>query len=92
MNEFVILTITAMVPFVFVAQGTMLSGRAGIFNVAQEGLMLLGAAVGTFVDEQAERRDGQHGAGVEGGGEKQSEGFHLRPPFRWWRWWRSGSA
>jgi simple sugar transport system permease protein len=49
MNEFVILTITAMVPFVFVAQGTMLSGRAGIFNVAQEGLMLLGAAVGYLV-------------------------------------------
>jgi simple sugar transport system permease protein len=43
------LVITAMVPFLFVAQGTMLSGRAGIFNVAQEGLMLLGAAVGYLV-------------------------------------------
>ena len=43
MSDFLMLTITAMVPFVFVAQGTMLSGRAGIFNVSQEGLMLLGA-------------------------------------------------
>jgi len=49
MTEFLTLTITAMVPFLFVAQGTMLSGRAGIFNVAQEGLMLLGAAVGYLV-------------------------------------------
>lgn len=47
--EFLALMITAMVPFLFVAQGTMLSGRAGIFNVAQEGLMLLGAAVGYLV-------------------------------------------
>lgn len=47
--EFVALVITAMVPFLFVAQGTMLSGRAGIFNVSQEGLMLLGAAVGYLV-------------------------------------------
>lgn len=47
--EFIGLTITAMVPFLFVAQGTMLSGRAGIFNVAQEGLMLLGASVGYLV-------------------------------------------
>lgn len=49
MTEFIALTITAMVPFLFVAQGTMLSGRAGIFNVSQEGLMLLGAAVGYLV-------------------------------------------
>lgn len=47
--DFLALTITAMVPFLFVAQGTMLSGRAGIFNVAQEGLMLLGASVGYVV-------------------------------------------
>jgi len=52
MNEFLILTITAMVPFLFVAQGTMLSGRAGIFSVSQEGLMLLGAAVGYLVSLQ----------------------------------------
>jgi simple sugar transport system permease protein len=51
--EFIALTITAMVPFLFVAQGTMLSGRAGIFNVAQEGLMLLGAAVGYLVSLKA---------------------------------------
>ncbi|MEO6020045.1 MAG: ABC transporter permease [Knoellia sp.] len=53
MTEFLTLTITAMVPFLFVAQGTMLSGRAGIFNVAQEGLMLLGAAVGYLVSLKA---------------------------------------
>ena len=53
MTEFLALTITAMVPFLFVAQGTMLSGRAGIFNVAQEGLMLLGAAVGYLVSLKA---------------------------------------
>jgi ABC-type uncharacterized transport system permease subunit len=52
MTEFLSLTITAMVPFLFVAQGTMLSGRAGIFNVSQEGLMLLGAAVGYLVSLQ----------------------------------------
>ena len=27
--------------------------------------------------EQAERRDGQHGAGVEGGGEQECEGVHV---------------
>lgn len=47
--DYLALVITAMVPFLFVAQGTMLSGRAGIFNVSQEGLMLLGAAVGYLV-------------------------------------------
>jgi simple sugar transport system permease protein len=47
--EFLALMITAMVPFLFVAQGTMLSGRAGIFNVSQEGVMLLGAAIGYLV-------------------------------------------
>lgn len=52
MNEvvdFLGLVVTAMVPFVFVAQGTALAGRAGIFNVSQEGMMVLGAAVGFLV-------------------------------------------
>lgn len=49
MNEivgFLALVIPAMVPFVLAAQGTILSGRAGVFNVSQEGVMVLGAAVG----------------------------------------------
>lgn len=46
------LIVTAMVPYILVAQGTMISGRAGIFNVAQEGLMLLGASVGFLVSLQ----------------------------------------
>ncbi|WP_293780974.1 ABC transporter permease [uncultured Aeromicrobium sp.] len=49
MNEvvgFVALVIPAMVPFVLAAQGTILSGRAGVFNVSQEGVMVLGASVG----------------------------------------------
>lgn len=33
-------------PYVLASQGTMLAGRAGIFNVAQEGIMLVGASVG----------------------------------------------
>lgn len=52
MNElvdFLQLVVTAMVPFILVAQGTMLSGRAGVFNVSQEGMMVLGAAVGFIV-------------------------------------------
>lgn len=52
MTDFIALTITAMVPFLLVAQGTMLSGRSGIFNVSQEGLMLLGASVGYLVSLQ----------------------------------------
>lgn len=44
--EFVTLMIPAMVPFLLAAQGTVLGGRAGIFNVSQEGVMLLGASVG----------------------------------------------
>lgn len=40
------LVLLAMVPYVLAAQGTMLSGRTGIFNVAQEGIMLVGASVG----------------------------------------------
>ena len=35
-----------MVPFVLAGQGTMLAGRTGVFNVAQEGIMLLGSAIG----------------------------------------------
>ena len=35
MSDFLALTVTAMVPFLLVAQGTMLSGRSGIFNVSQ---------------------------------------------------------
>ncbi len=35
-----------MVPFVLAGQGTMLGGRTGVFNVAQEGMMLFGSAVG----------------------------------------------
>lgn len=49
MNEivdFIALMIPAMVPFLLAAQGTVLSGRAGIFNVSQEGVMVLGASVG----------------------------------------------
>jgi len=52
MNEvvsFLQLMVTAMVPFILAAQGTMLAGRAGIFNVAQEGIMVLGASVGFLV-------------------------------------------
>lgn len=52
MNEvvdFVALMIPAMVPFLLAAQGTVLSGRAGIFNVSQEGVMVLGASVGFLV-------------------------------------------
>ncbi len=52
MNDVVVylgLVVTAMVPFVLVAQGTMLGGRAGVFNVSQEGVMVLGAVVGFLV-------------------------------------------
>lgn len=55
MNEvvdFLGLVVTAMVPFILVGQGTALSGRAGIFNVSQEGMMVLGAAVGFLVSLQ----------------------------------------
>ena len=52
MNEvvpFLQLVVTAMVPYILAAQGTMLAGRAGVFNVAQEGVMMLGASVGFLV-------------------------------------------
>ena len=45
-TDFFILMIPAMVPFLLAAQGTVLAGRAGLFNVSQEGLMVLGASVG----------------------------------------------
>src|SRR5512146_1002173 len=40
------LVMISMVPFILAAQGTMLAGRTGIFNVSQEGVMLVGASVG----------------------------------------------
>lgn len=40
------LVLMALVPYVLASQGTMLSGRTAIFNVAQEGIMLVGASVG----------------------------------------------
>ena len=40
------LTILTLVPYVLASQGTMLGGRTGVFNVAQEGIMLIGASVG----------------------------------------------
>lgn len=52
MDEFISfgqLTIIAMVPYVLAALGTMLAGMTGVFNVAQEGLMALGASVGFLV-------------------------------------------
>lgn len=50
--DFLRLVLTAMVPFILVAQGTMLGGRAGVFNVSQEGMMVVGAAVGFLVSLQ----------------------------------------
>jgi len=43
------LMLFSMVPFVLAAQGTMLGGRAGVFNVAQEGIMLASASLGFLV-------------------------------------------
>jgi general nucleoside transport system permease protein len=43
------LTVIAMVPFLLASLGTMLGGLAGVFSVSQEGVMLLGAAVGFLV-------------------------------------------
>ena len=48
-TDFLKLTFLSMVPFVLASQGTMLSGRTGVFNVAQEGIMLVGATVGFLV-------------------------------------------
>lgn len=49
MTDFFALMIPAMVPFLLAAQGTVLSGRAGLFNVSQEGLMVFGASIGFLV-------------------------------------------
>jgi general nucleoside transport system permease protein len=43
------LILLSMVPFVLAGQGTMFGGRTGVFNVAQEGMMLVGASVGFLV-------------------------------------------
>lgn len=48
---FTSLIFLAFVPYVFASQGTMLSGRTGQFNVAQEGIMLSGASVGFLAAE-----------------------------------------
>lgn len=40
------LVLLTLVPYVLAGQGTMLGGRTGVFNVAQEGIMLVGASVG----------------------------------------------
>ncbi|RME44403.1 MAG: ABC transporter permease, partial [Caldilineae bacterium] len=40
------LVMLSLVTYVLAAQGTMLGGRTGVFNVAQEGIMLAGASVG----------------------------------------------
>ena len=44
--NFLKLVLFYVVPFVLAGQGTMLGGRTGVFNVAQEGVMLFGSAVG----------------------------------------------
>jgi len=49
LTDFLKLTFLSMVPFILAAQGTMLGGRTGVFNVAQEGIMLTGASVGFLV-------------------------------------------
>jgi general nucleoside transport system permease protein len=47
--SFARLVIISMVPFILAGQGTMLAGRTGVFVVAQEGIMLVGASVGFLV-------------------------------------------
>lgn len=47
------LILLTMVPFVLAAQGTMIGGRTGVFNVAQEGIMLVSASVGFLVSYYA---------------------------------------
>lgn len=54
LTDFFALMIPAMVPFLLAALGTVLSGRAGLFNVSQEGLMVLGASVGFLVSFKVE--------------------------------------
>jgi general nucleoside transport system permease protein len=48
-TTFLKLTFLTMVPFIFSSQGTMLSGRTGVFIVAQEGIMLAGASIGFII-------------------------------------------
>jgi simple sugar transport system permease protein len=43
------LTVVAMVPYLLASLGTMIGGLTGVFSVSQEGVMLLGAAVGFLV-------------------------------------------
>lgn len=50
--EFLRLVLLSMVPFILAGQGTMLGGRTGVFNVAQEGQMLVGASLGFLVSFQ----------------------------------------
>jgi ABC-type uncharacterized transport system permease subunit len=47
--DFLRLILLSMVPFVLAGQGTMIGGRTGVFNVAQEGIMLTGASIGFLV-------------------------------------------
>ncbi|MEN4010488.1 MAG: ABC transporter permease [Bellilinea sp.] len=49
---FLRLVLLSMVPFVLASQGMALGGRAGIYNVALEGIMLLGASLGFLVSYQ----------------------------------------
>ncbi|MFH1909145.1 MAG: ABC transporter permease [Chloroflexota bacterium] len=49
---FLRLVLLSMVPFVLASQGTMLGGRTGVFNVAQEGIMLVGASLGFLISYQ----------------------------------------
>jgi len=49
MITFTKLILLTMVPFVLAGQGTMLAGRTGVFIVAQEGIMLVGASIGFLV-------------------------------------------
>ncbi len=49
LESFARLVILAIVPYVLASQGTMLGGRTGLFSVAQEGIMLLGASLGFLV-------------------------------------------
>jgi simple sugar transport system permease protein len=43
------LILLTMVPYVLSSQGTMLGGRTGVYIVAQEGIMLVGASLGFVV-------------------------------------------
>lgn len=43
------LTFLVIVPFLLASQGTMITGRTGLFVVAQEGIMLVGASVGFLI-------------------------------------------